>query len=351
MDLQDKKILVVDDEAQIREILANALSYLGYNPATAADGSEAIDLINRKHEEFAAIICDLKMPKVSGDQVVEFVTRNHPIIPIIILTGFAQLDMALDHIRMGAFDYMTKPFKIKELAMIIQRALDYRALKEEQARYQEYLVARVREVTNELNNSVIQSVGALIMAIEEKDIYTRGHSHRVAFYSSLMAENLGLDIEDKKNLEYAALLHDVGKIGISDQILNKPGRLTNVEYEIIKSHPGKGVKILEPMSFLWPILPIIESHHERFDGAGYPHGTAGEDIPFMARIITVCDAYDAMTSDRSYRKPLSPAAALEEIKAKAGTQFDPQIVTAFIATHRQLLQDIGRQAAAVSVGS
>jgi putative nucleotidyltransferase with HDIG domain len=291
------------------------------------------------------------MPKVSGDQVVEFVTRNHPIIPIIILTGFAQLDMALDHIRMGAFDYMTKPFKIKELAMIIQRALDYRALKEEQARYQEYLVARVREVTNELNNSVIQSVGALIMAIEEKDIYTRGHSHRVAFYSSLMAENLGLDIEDKKNLEYAALLHDVGKIGISDQILNKPGRLTNVEYEIIKSHPGKGVKILEPMSFLWPILPIIESHHERFDGAGYPHGTAGEDIPFMARIITVCDAYDAMTSDRSYRKPLSPAAALEEIKAKAGTQFDPQIVTAFIATHRQLLQDIGRQAAAVSVGS
>ncbi|MBN2232934.1 MAG: response regulator [Deltaproteobacteria bacterium] len=341
MDLNDKKILVVDDEQEIREVLSTALGHLGYETATAADGGEAIDLIDRRHREFAVIICDLKMPRVSGDQVVDFVARNHPIIPIIILTGFAQLDMALDHIRMGAFDYMTKPFKIKELALIVQRALRYRALKEEQSRYQEYLVERIREVTSELNNSVIQSVGALIMAIEEKDIYTRGHSHRVAFYASLMAENIGLSVEDKKNLEYAALLHDVGKIGISDQILNKPGRLTNVEYEIIKSHPGKEVKILEPLSFLRHILPIIEAHHERFDGTGYPNGVAGEDIPFMARIITACDAYDAMTSDRSYREPLSPAAALEEIRSGSGTQFDPRIVTAFIDTHRQLLREIG----------
>ncbi|MBN2333209.1 MAG: response regulator [Deltaproteobacteria bacterium] len=341
MDLFEKKILVVDDEADIREILADALDSLGYRTDTATDGEQAIKVIDKEHDTIAAVICDLKMPKISGEQVVQYLASTYPIIPIIILTGFAQLDMALDHIRMGAFDYMTKPFKVKELAVTLKRALDYRKLKEEQERYQEQLEARVKEVTAELNNSVVQSVGSLIMAIEEKDVYTRGHSHRVAFYSSMVAQNMNFSTEDKKELEYAALLHDVGKIGISEQILNKPGKLNNVEYEIIKSHPSKGVKILEPLSFLKNILPIIEAHHERHDGRGYPtKGLMHDQIPLLSRIISTCDAYDAMTSTRSYREALDKKAALQEIKNGAGSQFDPIVVDAFIATYNKVLADI-----------
>ncbi len=340
MELQEKKILIVDDEEDIREILVDSLESLDYQTCTATDGEEAIEIIKQKHDELAAIICDLKMPKVSGDQVVNFVAQEHPIIPIIILSGFAQLDMALDHIRMGAFDYMSKPFKVKELALTVKRALEFRSLKEEQSRYQEFLEVRVKEITAKLNNSVIQTVGSLIMAIEEKDKYTRGHSHRVAFYASMVAQTMNLSNEEKKELEYAALLHDVGKIGISEQILNKPGKLNDVEYEIIKTHPSKGVKILEPLKFLEEILPIIEAHHERYDGKGYPHGLIHEQIPMMARIIGVCDAYDAMTSDRSYRQPLDKEIAMEEVKNGSGGQFDPAVVQAFITTYDSILSEI-----------
>ncbi len=340
MELKEKKILIVDDEEDIREILVDSLESLDYQTCTAADGEEAIEIIKQKHDELVAIICDLKMPKVSGDQVVNFVAQEHPIIPIIILSGFSQLDMALDHIRMGAFDYMSKPFKVKELALIVKRALEFRALKEEKARYQEFLEARVKEITTKLNNSVIQTVGSLIMAIEEKGKYTRGHSHRVAFYASMVAQTMNLSNEEKKELEYAALLHDVGKIGISEHILNKPGKLNNVEYEVIKNHPSKGVKILEPLKFLEEILPIIEAHHERYDGKGYPHGLIHEQIPIMSRIIGVCDAYDAMTSERSYRQPLAKEIALEEVKNGSGSQFDPTVVQAFITTYDSILSEI-----------
>lgn len=340
MELQEKKILIVDDEEDIREILIDSLESLDYHTCTAADGGEAIEIIKRQYDEIAVIICDLKMPKVSGDQVVLFVAREHPIIPIIILSGFAQLDMALDHIRMGAFDYMSKPFKFKELSLTVKRAIEFRALKEQEARYQEELQAKVKEITAKLNNSVIQTVGSLIMAIEEKDKYTRGHSHRVAFYASLVAQNMNLSDEEKKKLEYAALLHDVGKIGISEQILNKPGKLNNVEYEIIKTHPSKGVKILEPLKFLEDLLPIIEAHHERYDGKGYPHGLIHEQIPMLARLIGVCDAYDAMTSERSYRQPLAKEAALQEIKNGSGSQFDPAMVQKFISTYHSILAEI-----------
>ncbi len=340
MKLQEKKILIIDDEENIRDILVDSLENLDYQTCTAADGEEAIEIIKQKHDELAAIICDLKMPKVSGDKVVNFVAHEHPIIPIIILSGFAQLDMALDNIRMGAFDYMSKPFKVEELALTVKRALEFRSLKEAQARHQKFLEMQIKKITARLNNSVIQTVGSLIMAIEEKDKYTRGHSHRVAFYASMVAQTMNLGNEEKKKLEYAALLQDVGKIGISEQILNKPGKLTNVEYEIIKAHPSKGVKILEPLKFLEEILPIIEAHHERYDGKGYPHGLIHEEIPMMARIIGVCDTYDAMTSNRSYRKPLTKEIALEEIKNGSGSQFDPAMVQAFITAYDSIFSKI-----------
>jgi putative nucleotidyltransferase with HDIG domain len=233
---------------------------------------------------------------------------------------------------------MTKPFRVKELLFILKRALERRQLQEEKISYQNTLERRIEAATQALHNQVVQTVSSFILAIEAKDRYTQGHSKRVAEYSGLMAEKLGLSQEDKANLIYAAQLHDIGKIGISEQLLNKPGRLNMVEYETIKTHPSKGVKILEPLDFLGHLLPVVESHHEWFDGSGYPKGLAREKIPFLARIIAVCDTFDAMTSDRSYRKPLSLKIAVQEIKDGSGTQFDPQVVSAFITIFNDLLE-------------
>ncbi|MCD6292572.1 MAG: response regulator [Deltaproteobacteria bacterium] len=335
----DKKlILIVDDEEDIRDILSETLENLDFEHIKACDGEEAITLLNQHHDTIDAVICDLKMPKVSGDQVIAHGTQHYPLIPIIILTGFAQLDMALDHIRLGAFDYMTKPFRVKELQLLLNRALEFRQLQEDKIAYQNTLEIRIEEATQALHNRVVQTVSSFILAIEEKDRYTQGHSKRVAEYSDLMAKVLNLPEDERLDLLYAAQLHDIGKIGISEQLLNKPGKLTKVEYETIKTHPSKGVKILEPLEFLGHLLPAIESHHEWFDGSGYPKGLAGDKIPFLARIIAVCDTFDAMTSARSYRKPLPLEIAIQEIKDGAGSQFDPQAVTAFLKVFTDTLE-------------
>ena len=335
----DKKlVLVVDDEGDIREILAETLAGLGFEYITASDGEEAIEFLDKHHDIIDVVICDLKMPKVSGDQVIAYGTKHYPLIPIIILTGFAQLDMALDHMRLGAFDYMTKPFRVKELLLLLKRALEMRQLQEDKINYQNTLEIRIEEATQALHNQVVQTVSSFILAIEAKDRYTQGHSKRVAEYSELMANKLGLSEEEKTNLLYAAQLHDIGKIGISEQLLNKPGKLNMVEYETIKTHPSKGVKILEPLDFLGHLLPAVEFHHEWYDGSGYPKGLAQDEIPFMARIIAVCDTFDAMTSERSYRKPLPLKIAIQEIKDGSGTQFDPQAVAAFLEVFAETLE-------------
>ncbi len=335
----DKKlVLVVDDEDDIREILAETLAGLGFEYITASDGEEAIEFLDKHHDIIDVVICDLKMPKVSGDQVIAYGTKHYPLIPIIILTGFAQLDMALDHMRLGAFDYMTKPFRVKELLLLLKRALEMRQLQEDKINYQNTLEIRIEEATQALHNQVVQTVSSFILAIEAKDRYTQGHSKRVAEYSELMAKKLGLSEEEKTNLLYAAQLHDIGKIGISEQLLNKPGKLNMVEYETIKTHPSKGVKILEPLDFLGHLLPAVEFHHEWYDGSGYPKGLAQDEIPFMARIIAVCDTFDAMTSERSYRKPLPLKIAIQEIKDGSGTQFDPQAVAAFLEVFAETLE-------------
>ncbi len=336
--LNDKKlILIVDDEEDIREILSETLESMDFAHLTACDGDEAIGLLDRHHDTIDAVICDLKMPKVSGDQVIAHGTKHYPLIPIIILTGFAQLDMALDHIRLGAFDYMTKPFRVKELLLLLNRSLEFRQLQEDKIAYQNTLEERIEEATQALHNRVVQTVSSFILAIEEKDRYTQGHSKRVAEYSALMADVLNLQENERLDLLYAAQLHDIGKIGISEQLLNKPGKLNVVEYETIKTHPHKGVKILEPLDFLGHLLPIIEGHHEWFDGNGYPNGLKGENIPYLARIIAVCDTFDAMTSERSYRKPLSLKIAIQEIKDGSGSQFDPQAVEAFLKVFEETL--------------
>ena len=185
----DKKlVLIVDDEDDIREILAETLAGLNFEYMTASDGEEAIDCLDKHHDIIDVVICDLKMPKVSGDQVIAYGAKHYPLIPIIILTGFAQLDMALDHMRLGAFDYMTKPFRVKELLLLLKRALEMRQLQEDKISYQNTLEIRIEEATQALHNQVVQTVSSFILAIEAKDRYTQGHSKRVAEYSALMAK-------------------------------------------------------------------------------------------------------------------------------------------------------------------
>ncbi len=183
---------------------------------------------------------------------------------------------------------------------------------------------------SQLENLFLSSIRAIVNAIEEKDEYTRGHTGRVTEYSLLIGKRLGLSNDEIKTLELSALLHDVGKIGIPDSILRKPGRLTDEEYAVIKSHPLRGVKILEPIENIRHILPGIRHHHERYDGKGYPDGLKGKKIPFYARIIAVADAFDAMTSDRPYRKGLPIEIARKEIEENRGTQFDPECADAFL---------------------
>ncbi|MBI5747290.1 MAG: GAF domain-containing protein [Nitrospirae bacterium] len=182
----------------------------------------------------------------------------------------------------------------------------------------------------ELKESRFDSIKALAEAIETKDVYTRGHSDRMVEYATRIAERLGLSEQEKEFLRYGAILHDTGKIGIPDHILNKPGRLDKEEFEMMKSHPVKGADIIREISFLAPVVPIVLHHQERYDGTGYPAGLAGEDIPIGARVVSVLDAYDAMTSDRPYRPAPGPDRAIEELRKYSGTQFDPKVVTLFL---------------------
>ena len=336
---QPNLILVVDDEEDIREILTETLEAIGFKSLAANDGGMAIDILDQKHREIDAVICDLKMPRVSGDEVIIHVHQNYPLIPIIILTGHAQLDMALEHLRLGAFDYMTKPFRLPELRHILGKALAHRRLQLENIEYRNNLEQKVADITQALNTQVVQTVSSLILAIEEKDRYTQGHSKRVAEFCGLMANALELPENEQQALLFAAQLHDIGKIGISEHLLNKPGRLNMVEYETIKTHPSKGVKILEPLKFLGHLLPAIEAHHERYDGQGYPRGLAGDKIPYHARIIAVCDTFDAMTSERSYRKPLPLQTAIQEIRDNAGSQFDPKLAETFIQVFENTIKN------------
>jgi putative nucleotidyltransferase with HDIG domain len=247
--------------------------------------------------------------------------------------------MALEHLRLGAFDYMTKPFRLPELRHILTMALEHRRLQLDKIEHRNNLEQKVADITQALNTQVVQTVSSLILAIEEKDRYTQGHSKRVAHYASLMAEHLGLTDSEHQDLVFAAHLHDIGKIGISEKLLNKPGTLSPEEFEAFKTHPIKGVKILEPLEFLGHLLPVIEAHHERFDGQGYPNGLKGGEIPYFARIIAVCDTFDAITSERSYRSSRPFHDAIQEIQDSSGTQFDPQVAKAFIQVFHKELKD------------
>lgn len=478
MESNRKQILIVDDEASICEILAQFLRKKGYEVFTAGSGESALDILS--NESIDLVVTDIKMPGISGVDLLKYINENQQTIPVLITTGFPTLDTAIEALKLGAYDYLTKPFHLEEIAEKVKRAIISKQLEEENLLFsklvslhevtkilastleiidlnhkfldysikmskadcgallfsdssgkmiiseiagegfdksywmgQPFVMASKWVASNEeplllesgmhslpsglipipsqlqsfisfplktpsrtigvlnlaklagrgsfsyldleiinvlasqasisienvrlyqnIRDNYLKTIRAFALAVEAKDEYTHGHSENVMKYTVVLAKTLGLSDADIELVKYAGLLHDIGKIGISECILNKPGRLTPQEFEEIKRHPELGVRIISDVPFLKSLVPLVLHHHEFYAGGGYPTGIAGEDIPYGARILSVSDAYEAMTSDRPYRKSLPQEVAFSILEKEKGKQFDPMIVDAFLEIMR-----------------
>lgn len=350
MDELRRTIFVIDDEEPVRKVLNTHLSKEGFEVIQSAGGQKVFSQLIPS--SFDLMVCDITMPEVDGIKVLEFAKEHFPLVPVVMLTGLTDISIAVDVMKKGAFDYLMKPVRKDELMGVVRKALVHRdllvrnkELEMENRQYQIFLEQKVRERTRELNSKAmelqkaygvlksmnIRFVNVLAETIEAKDRYTRGHCNRMKRICVEVGRLAGLTPDELEVLEYASLLHDLGKIGVNEAILNKEGPLTAEECARIKEHAEIGEKILQGIPNMEFVATIIGSHHENYDGTGYPRRKKGDDIPLEARIIAVADIYDAMRSDRPYRKGLALEVVLEEMRRVAGTQLDPALVDLFIA--------------------
>ncbi|MGN0425033.1 MAG: response regulator [Acetatifactor sp.] len=318
------RILVVDDDSINLKITERILQ-IPYDVTCVSSGTEALDYLQDNTPDL--ILLDLHMPDMSGLEVLEKLQDRNELadIPVIFLTADNDREAESKILQAGAMDYIQKPFSAQVLLRRISRILELYHYQKSLQREVEKKTEELREKNRKFVNLSTQVMTTLASAIDAKDTYTNGHSLRVANYSLELARRMGKNSQDLSEIYYAALLHDIGKIGVPDWIINKEGRLTEDEYQCMKKHPAIGAAILENISEMPSISVGAHWHHERYDGKGYPDGLKGEQIPEIARIISVADAYDAMTSNRSYRKLLAQDKVRTEIELGKGTQFDPQI--------------------------
>jgi response regulator RpfG family c-di-GMP phosphodiesterase len=331
-------VLVVDDEEFLRSIVRERLEIAGYFVEEASNGNEALAMLEGGGP-YSVLLTDIRMPGMDGITLIGEWGKRCPQTAGIVMSANAELDTAVQALKMGACDYITKPFNFDVLLITIENALRKKDLERQLDDYRVNLEGKVKEQTDIINSMYVRSIDAMIKALEAKDFYTRGHSHRVTLYSMAIADELGVTGQEREDLHRASVLHDLGKIGVREAVLNKPGKLTELEFAEIVRHPGTAVRILEPIPFFHPLLPAILHHHERFDGKGYPSRLAGRNIPLASRIMTISDTYDAMTSTRAYRKALPVGDAIAEIRRCSGTQFDPEIVPAFLACQPKIVPD------------
>ena len=357
-------VLVVDDEVGPRESLRMILKPI-YQVHTVADGFEALKFINSQNVDLVTL--DLKMPGIPGIEVLREIKKTKSDIEVVIITGYGTLPTAIEAIRYGAVDFISKPFNVAEIISVVSKSVERRSLNLKIKN----LIQKIKDLSllEEGQNEALSNLGAsmdlasgvdeiqkdlkeslqqleefrsqkvsvnyvdflkvLIYILESKEPYTSGHSERVSYYAELIAHDLSLSPQEKEDLQVATLLHDIGKIGLSNRLLEK-NNLTQGENQDLRQHPLKGVHLIEPLSFSHSVTLAIRHHHERWDGEGYPDGLSGEEIPLLARIISLADSYDAMTSDRPYRQCLSTKKVQEELAKNSGTQFDPNMVSLFI---------------------
>lgn len=324
--------LVVDDDAQVRSALARVVEGQGLGCLEAGSAREALTLIARIGP-IPLIISDIHMPEMDGVELLRELRAKYPDTAVIMLTAVADVKMAVTCLQMGAADYLIKPVAIDEVRARVIQALERRNLLLQNRFYQKNLESRVNQQAQRIKDMFLEGVQALAHALDAKDPYTRGHSRRVSMYAVKAAVRLGLIGDALEHIRLGGELHDIGKIDTPESILNKPGPLTPDEFERVTRHTLLGEKILAAFVRETPsVLRIVRSHHERLDGRGFPDGLKGDDIPFEARIIAVADAFDAMTTSRAYRETRNPSDAMRELERCSGTQFDPDVVTAFVAS-------------------
>lgn len=328
------RILIVDDDESVRDVISVLLREEGYTCAVASGADMALDLAAQ--EETPLVISDMKMPGKDGLWLLEAMRDQHPDTAVIMLTGYGDTEAAVDCLRRGAVDYLLKPPKLTDLIRAIERALAKRRVELARKRYQKKLERKVRDRTTELRQALKDvsttyqnTLMALVSALDAREHETSDHSIRVVEYTVAIAGRMAIKGQELDEIGRGALLHDVGKIGVPDAVLLKPGKLTPEEWVEMRKHPDIGFNMIAPIPFLSIPSTIVLSHQERFDGRGYPRNLSKEEIHIGARIFAVADTLDAMTSDRPYRKGTTFKNAIEEINRCAGTQFDPEVVRAF----------------------
>ena len=310
------RILIVDDEPDNLQLLYRTLRGK-YEIVKANSPQEALECL--KDGDYQCIISDHKMPGMDGVEFLKLSSNTHPNAMRLLVTAYSDVKILIDAINYAKiYRYIKKPYVPDELLHIVEASLEYYQLKVDN----ELLISDLKELFS-------GTIKAIIEALDAKDSFTLGRSRRVAFYSAKMVEFLNLDKAQAGIIELAGLLHDIGMIGVAEDILNKTQKLTPEEFEEIKKHVHHSVKILEDIKQLYDVIEVIKYHHEYYDGNGYPFGKKGEDIPLGSRIIAIADAFDSMVSDRAYRQGLSHEEALRLIEEKAGSQFDPKLIDVF----------------------
>ncbi len=333
------KILITDDEKDIRELLRDFLESEGFECQLAANAFEALEKF-KADSDIDLLMSDIRMPGKTGLDLLDEIKAMNEDVMVIMISAVKDIESAIAAMSKGAYDYVSKPFKLNEVAFVANKALEKRRLVLENKEYQKQLEKMVEERTSELKQALIEldktynfTLRAMVTALDTRDTETQGHSLRVVRFTLKLAELAG--IADKSTLkiyEYGALLHDIGKIGIPDAILRKPDKLSADEWRIMKEHPTIGYNILKRIKFLEDAAQMVLHHHEAYDGSGYPEGLSGESIPLGARIFHVADAIDAMTSDRPYKKAMAFDAAASELLKYSNQQFDPAIISIFAKT-------------------
>jgi putative nucleotidyltransferase with HDIG domain len=341
-----ERILVVDDEEAIREIVSSMLTTAGYACKQAGSGMEALGVLT-SGEEFELMLSDLMMADLDGIGLLERTKEKYPDMPVVMVTAVHDISVALRAIRDGAYDYLLKPFEREQLLNTVSRALEHRRLKVENRTYQTNLESLVEARTNQLQAAMADltrsydiTLEALGNALDLKDAETEGHSRRVTAFTIAIARAMGLPREQIPVIARAAFLHDIGKMAIPDAILRKPDKLTADEVVIMNEHAYHGYQILKKIPFLVEASEIVYAHQERFDGTGYPRGLKGDEIPLGARIFSIADTLDAITSDRPYRARQPLQAARAEIRKWSGRQFDPEIVNVFLEMPDKIWEDL-----------